>query len=114
MKELEKYPKVKEAFEKYFFDEIYAQGFEALGHHLGIDVFYNLPPAMQWGVWVDFCDSKGVVIGINSTFGYAGRQIFRVYVGVDRHSSRLPNPSSRTEARQESFKQSLTILNSKI
>ena len=88
--------------------------YETADHYRKIDLkrYYSFNPSMQYGVYVDFFDSVGVIIGENSTFGYAGRQIFRLYVGINRHQSKVnPHPSTRQEARTEAIKKANEIYN---
>lgn len=107
MKELEKYPKVKVAFEKWYYIN-YGGGFSLSD----VGFFYTFPFSMQWGVWVDFCDSIEVKIIIGTGFsGY----LFNYRLSTSGYQDEFDNEiKTRPEARWEAFKQSLTILNDKI
>ena len=54
--------KCKEAFEKWYADNV-----EFTGEVLYLEEFYILPPSMQYGVYLDFFDSVGIGI-VSNTF----------------------------------------------
>lgn len=118
MKELEKYPKVKEAFEKWYYIN-YGGGFSLSD----VGFFYTFPFSMQWGVWVDFCDSKGLYLNLTPILSILNGELDDVCATMDvkdlerkyaRKQEFFLSSKTRPEARQKAFKQSLTILNDKI
>lgn len=87
--------KAKEDFEKW-----YIKSYDSV---MTITAFYNLPFAMQWGVYVDFFDSKGIEIMLDKDF----RDCWVFVIDATEYG----NFSTRAEARKEAIETANEIYN---
>jgi hypothetical protein len=73
-----------------------------------VEFFNQLPPSMQWGVYLEFFDSVGIVIEIEADRYQNSIMGWKYYISG---SSVFYN--TRQEAQTEAIKKAFEILNSK-
>ena len=96
--------KCKQDFEKWLIHEFTAH------QYLRDWLFHKLPFSMQYGVYVDFFDSKGIIISLGYAY-FFDEEMFSwvITIGLDEVYS--GDEDERHEAREEAIKQANEIYN---
>lgn len=113
--------KNKEQFEKWWFNNSDYDG--TILDNMNLKTFYDLPLSMQWGVYLEYYDSLGVVIDCQPVMDYRGNE----YVGViDWYSNVVElkvdmseliehgQHKTRQEAQTEALKKADEIVNARL
>ena len=107
--------KAKQDFEEWFKHEYPSYNLDSSEWYEDEKYWDDLSDSMQYGVYVDFFDSVGIVVGLSAYKGFAKRDCYRVRVGTVEGSYRIdPYPTTRTEARQKAIEKAQEIYNNRI
>ena len=106
--------KCKEEFEKWYLQNITELEIEidsCYHSELDIEMFYKLPKSMRYGVYVDFFDSVGVVIDIDSEMVSENPFFDFTIDGKDGHNGDGKEYETRPEARAAAIEKANEIYN---
>ena len=101
-------------FEEWLKENDKLRDFITLGCGKTCDNFNTFPFSMQWGVYLEFFDSVGIIIKDNVASTHINMFGFGIYLNIEEHGHQFLDYTkdfeSRTEAQQEAIKKAFEIL----
>ena len=104
-----------EAFNRWYIESYTPDNFKGVDHWV-LDEFHNLPESMQYGVYVDFFDSVGLMIDESLFFSSKENDYMFTY-SVIYYKSRYYEVNivpSRQEAQTKAIEKANELLNDKL